>query len=73
MSVLKIYDKYEHLRCECGGIIGMYDRENFTCEKCGKEKEAKGKYDRLIGGIFPMTKRRIDLSEIPIGKEKVWR
>lgn len=26
---------YEHVKCKCGGIIGMYDRESFTCERCG--------------------------------------
>lgn len=27
------YKNYTHLKCECGGIIGMYDKEHFTCEK----------------------------------------
>ena len=30
------YKNYTHLKCECGGIIGMYDKEHFTCEKCKK-------------------------------------
>ena len=31
-----MYKNYTHLKCECGGIIGMYDKENFACERCGK-------------------------------------
>ena len=26
---------FNYLYCTCGGTIGMYDRENFNCEKCG--------------------------------------
>ena len=28
---------YKHIRCKCGGIIGMYNRETFNCEQCGEE------------------------------------
>lgn len=51
---------YKHLFCECGGVIGMYDRKNFTCDKCGKEYQlCKLKYDVLMtndktGWQFPM-------------------
>lgn len=60
---MDICGEYTHLRCECGGVIGVYDRENFTCEKCGKKKEVTGKYDRLMindktGWIFPMVKKK---------------
>lgn len=24
-----IYENYTHMKCECGGIIGMYDEENW--------------------------------------------
>lgn len=59
---MSIYDEYTHLRCECGGHIGMYDRENFTCEQCGKIKNIQGEYDRLMinyetGWIFPFVKK----------------
>ena len=29
--------KYEHMKCECGGIIGMYNGKDFTCGRCGKK------------------------------------
>lgn len=48
MSVLSTHGEYTHLKCECGGIIGMYDREHFSCDNCGKIKEVYGKYDRLM-------------------------
>lgn len=40
---------YQHMRCDsCGGIIGMYDRKDFTCEKCGKEFILNfGDYDKI--------------------------
>lgn len=54
--------KYQHIKCDaCGGIIGMYDRDNFTCEKCGKTfQQYKINCDTLqinnkTGWIFPMT------------------
>ena len=28
--------EYTHMKCDCGGIIGMRDKENFSCDKCGK-------------------------------------
>ena len=51
---------YSHIKCNCGGIIGMYDRKNFTCESCGKEYLLyKLNYDTCMtnyktGWIFPM-------------------
>ena len=30
---------YKHVKCKCGGIIGMYDNKTFTCERCKKEYE----------------------------------
>lgn len=52
---------YQHIRCDsCGGIIGMYNRKEFTCERCGKEIILNFvDYDKLkindkTGWIFPM-------------------
>ena len=51
---------YTFIRCSCGGIIGMYSRETFTCEKCGQEfKQYLLNYDGLkindkTGWIFPV-------------------
>ena len=28
--------EYAHMKCNCGGTIGMYDKKHFTCERCGK-------------------------------------
>ena len=53
---------YRHVRCDqCGGVIGMYDRDNFTCEKCGKQFELYSvEYDDILinnvtGWIFPIV------------------
>lgn len=28
---------YKHVRCDiCGGVIGMYGRTRYTCDKCDK-------------------------------------
>lgn len=55
------YEVYlKHLFCGCGGIIGMYDRENFVCEKCGNiYLSYQLDYDYLItndktGWLFPV-------------------
>lgn len=51
---------YEHIKCRCGGIIGMYNRKDFTCEKCNTEyKLHKLNYDICFindktGWVFPM-------------------
>ena len=53
---------YEHIKCECGGIIGMYDNKNFTCERCKKEYLLyELEYDVCLsndktGWVFPMIK-----------------
>lgn len=60
-----IYEEYTHMICECGGIIGMYDEANFSCNKCGKIKrigERGESWDELMtnmktGWIFPMVRR----------------
>lgn len=61
-----IYDEYTHMKCKCGGIIGMRDRENFSCDRCGKIcciGHPGNAWDELItnektGWIFPMLKRK---------------
>ena len=51
---------YVFIRCSCGGIIGMYNRETFTCERCGQEfKHYLLNYDGLkindkTGWMFPV-------------------
>ena len=51
---------YKHIRCQCGGIIGMYNRETFNCEQCDNEyKIYKLNYDACLtndktGWIFPV-------------------
>ena len=52
---------YEHIKCKCGGIIGMYNRNNFACERCNAKYELhKLNYDVCLindktGWIFPMV------------------
>ena len=54
---------YEHLRCDCGGHIGMFDRNNFTCSMCNKRFALhRLNYDRLMindqtGWIFPVKNK----------------
>lgn len=58
--------KYKHMTCdECGGILGMYNRQNddVTCENCHKLFSYYGlKYDTIqinsmTGWRFPMVLR----------------
>lgn len=54
--------EYTHMKCDCGGIIGMRDKENFSCDKCGKVYRIGSEYDVLMtnektGWIFPMIKK----------------
>lgn len=52
--------KYEHVKCECGGIIGMYNRRSFTCAVCHKEYKLQNlDYDAcsindMTGWTFPI-------------------
>ena len=52
--------KYKHIKCECGGIIGSWDRYKFVCEKCQKEYNLWDlKFDCILsndktGWQFPM-------------------
>ena len=51
---------YEHIRCKCGGVIGMYNRNTFNCESCNKEFQMHElDFDRCsvnikTGWIFPV-------------------
>lgn len=59
---------YEHLKCGCGGVIGMTkDTRNntpFTCGTCGKIFNLyELNYDRLLindktGWLFPVRNRK---------------
>lgn len=54
---------YEHIKCRCGGTIGAYNRENFTCERCGKGYEPyQLEYDHILindktGWMFPVKNK----------------
>lgn len=54
---------YKHIKCKCGGIIGMYNRNTYNCERCGMEFQLyKLDYDICLpndktGWIFPMKKK----------------
>ena len=64
-----IYDYYEHLRCDCGGIVGQWDiRFGFECEKCHKDYNNYHGFDYLLrndmtGWIFPMMKKDKECKE----------
>lgn len=51
---------YQLLHCECGGTIGMYDRQTFLCECCGQAFDLyRLDYDTLkindkTGWMFPV-------------------
>ena len=61
-----IYDEYAHMKCKCGGIIGMRDKEKFSCGRCGKIHyigHTGNEYDELMindktGWVFPMVKKK---------------
>ena len=58
---------WEHLKCSCGGILGMYDRgvsSYCTCDQCGNEIYLyRIQYDVLMindktGWVFPMIRTK---------------
>lgn len=55
---------YDYVRCNCGGIIGAWDREHYTCERCARPFDLYAlHYDRLMindktGWIFPVVDRK---------------
>ena len=57
---------YNHMYCDCGGIIGMYDREIFTCSSCGKQFKlyqldySELKINDKTGWIFPIRYKFLD-------------
>ena len=61
-----IYNEYTHIKCKCGGIIGMRDAKNFSCDKCGEIYyigHPPNEYDELLindktGWIFPILRRK---------------
>ena len=56
-------DDYKHIKCNCGGIIGVYNRRTFTCERCNTEYQLTVfDYDicfsnEKTGWVFPMKKK----------------
>lgn len=57
---------YKHIKCKCGGIIGVYNRNTLTCERCHKEFQFyKLDYDVCLtnektGWVFPMKLKEGD-------------
>jgi hypothetical protein len=58
---------FNYLYCNsCGGIVGIYDRENLTCGCCGKQfKLYECDYSELkindkTGWIFPVRYKFVD-------------
>ena len=52
---------FQHVKCDnCGGVIGIYDRVGFVCEKCGKQFDLhRLEYDNVMindktGWVFPI-------------------
>lgn len=54
---------YEHLKCDCGGIIGVYGDYHCRCEQCHKVvRLVELTYDRILindktGWMFPVKWR----------------
>ena len=61
---------YSHIKCSCGGIIGMYNRSTFNCERCNMEFQLhKLDYDVCLpndktGWLFPMKRKDDDMKKI---------
>jgi hypothetical protein len=57
---MQFWEKYKHIKCSCGGTIGMYDRKDFSCNKCEKKYFLyEIQYDTCLindktGWMFPM-------------------
>lgn len=59
-----LYDYMKHIYCDCGGVIGQYERDGyFRCSLCGKQyKWSEIHYDDVeinpkTGWVFPMKKK----------------
>lgn len=56
---------FEHIRCECGGVIGMYELGVYSCTDCGKRFQLfEIDYDRVMvntktGWIFPVKDKEV--------------
>lgn len=61
---------YKHVRCTCGGVIGMYNKKNYTCGDCGAPMDPYIHFDKIMisgdktGWAFPMIKK--EMKEIDI-------
>lgn len=61
---MNLLPDYEHIYCNCGGIIGAWDREHFVCERCSRPFDLYSlAYDYLkindkTGWIFPVRYRK---------------
>jgi hypothetical protein len=60
---LNFYDRYKNIYCDCGGIISMRDKENFTCLRCGKVHEIENcdwlSKDNKTGWLYPMLETQV--------------
>ena len=61
------YKTYTHMKCGCGGIVGMRDRKHFKCDRCGKNHDVMdiNSYDHFevnnqTGWIFPVVRKEDD-------------
>lgn len=57
-----IYDDYKHINCTCGGVIGNYSNNGYSCDRCFKAYTNKFKFDILFtndktGWVFPMIRK----------------
>ena len=55
---------YEHVYCNCGGVIAAWDGEHFVCERCSRPFGLQSlAYDGLkinsnTGWVFPVRDRK---------------
>lgn len=41
--------EYNYIHCDCGGIVGAWDRKHYTCQHCGKLFDLHSlPYDRIM-------------------------
>lgn len=58
-----------YIKCNCGGIIGMYNGNTFNCERCGKEFQIYDlSYDvcfsnNKTGWLFPMKRKNVGMNK----------
>lgn len=64
---MALVKEYEHIKCNCGGIIGLYNSKInvYTCDKCGRGyvlsdlDYACCMINDKTGWIFPMKEREV--------------